>query len=201
MNKKKKLIFITLLFLMFCYGFVSHKNKIFPYHIIKYFKQILLTNNVKLLSSETNKIKVEYKNWNKLNINYKKIFIKKYFSGLNIYSDRHYFNHKNDEKLSKLYLVQIPRHFKDQINLEVFNEVIIYRVLCAENNNAKYVNWERENYKLAIIGRSCAHTEIVKKKFKKGIIEIDPGGPISSDPIFIYDTMSNNKIFKLYGKF
>ena len=81
MKKRKKLIFIILFFLMFCYGFLSHKNKVFPYNLIKYFKQMLSTYNTKLTNSETAKIKDEYKNWNKLNINYKKVFIKKYIFG------------------------------------------------------------------------------------------------------------------------
>ena len=196
---------------MFCYGYVSHSNKFFPYHEIKYFKQILSNINVKLTNPETNKLektyletnklKNKYKNWNKLNVNYGKIFIKKYFPELNIYSDRHYFNHKNDEKLKKLYLVQIPRHYKDQIYLNFFNEVIVYRALCAKNNNDEYENWEKVNYELAIIGYSCAHTKIVKKKFKKGIIKINPGGPISSDPIFVNNLKSSNKIFIHYNKF
>jgi len=211
MNIKKKVIFIILLFLMFCYGYVSHSNKFFPYHKIKYFKQILSNRNIKLTNLDTNKLektnqeinklKNKYENWDKLNVNYEKIFIKKYFPGLNIYSDRHYSNHRNDEKLKELYLVQIPRHYKDQIYLNVFNEVIVYRALCAKNNNDEYANWEKENYKLAIIGSSCAHTEMIKKKFKKGIIKINPGGPISSNPIFVNNSKSSEKIFKLYDNF
>ena len=34
------------------------------------------------------KIKNEYKNWNKFNPNFKEIFIKKYYPGLNIFSNR-----------------------------------------------------------------------------------------------------------------
>ena len=42
---------------------------------------------------------------------------------------------------------------------------------------------------------------MVKKKFKKGIVKINSAGPISSDPIFVDDSKSNNKIFKLLDKF
>ena len=45
----------------------------------------------------------EYKNWNEENTNYKKVVLKKYYPGLNIFLDRNYFNHLNDDKLKKLY--------------------------------------------------------------------------------------------------
>ena len=64
----------------------------------------------------------------------------------------------------------------------------------------EYINWEKENYKLAIIGSSCVHTSVIKKKYKSGIIKITSGGPISSDPIFIYDSKSGGKIFQLHDK-
>ena len=197
MNKKKNLIYLILLLFMFCYGFMSHRYEVFPYQIIKLFTQTLFSLHL----TEYDKIRNEYKNWNKLNDNFKKISIKKYYPGLNIFSDRHYFNHRNDEKLKGLYLVQIPRHYQDDIYLNVFNDIFVYRVLCEKNNkNEEYINWEKENYKLLIIGADCIHTEIVKKKFKKGIIKISSGGPNSSNPIFVYNSKSSEQIFQLYDK-
>jgi len=196
MKKKKNLIYLILLLFMFCYGFISHRNEVFPYQILKFFKQTLFSP----WYAEYDKIKNEYKNWDKLNDNIK-ISIKKYYPGLNIYSDRHYFNHRNDEKLKGLYLVQIPRHYQDDIYLNVFNDIFVYRVLCEKyNKNEEYINWEKENYKLLIIGGECIHTEVVKKKFKKGIIKISPGGPNSSNPIFVYNSKSSEQIFQLYDK-
>ena len=188
---------------MFCYGFISHRSQVFPYQIIKFFKQTLSPPryaNYDKIKANYDKIKNEYKNWNKLNPNFKEIFIKKYYPGLNIFSNRNYFNHRNDEKLKGLYLVQIPRHYRNDIFLNIFNEIIIYRVLCETNNNEEYTNWEKENYKLLIIGGACIHTEVVKKKFKKGIIKISPGGPNSSNPIFVYNSKSSEQIFQLYDK-
>ena len=181
---------------MFCYGFISHRSQVFPYQIIKFFKQTLFHPRY----ANYDKIKNEYKNWNKLNPNFKEIFIKKYYPGLNIFSNRHYYNHRNDEKLKGLYLVQIPRHYSNDIFLNIFNEIIIYRVLCEKNNNEEYTNWEKANYKLAIIGSSCVHADVVKKKFQKGINKITAGGPISSNPIFIHDSKSSEQIFQLYDK-
>lgn len=115
----------------------------------------------------------------------KEIHIKKYNPGLNFFSDRNYTNHKNDEKIETLYLVQIPRHFKENIFIKAKNDVILYRVLCNKNKNEKYINWNKESFDLKIIGRSCSHTNVIKKKFKKGIIKIDAGGPVVSDPILL----------------
>ena len=84
--------------------------------------------------------------------------------------------------------------------MNVFNDIFVYRVLCEKNNNEEYKNWEKENYKLLIIGFDCIHTEVVKKKFKKEIIKISPGGPNSSNPIFVYNSKSSEQIFQLYNK-
>jgi len=153
---------------MFCYGFISHKNQVFPYQIIKFFKQTLYpySHPLQAYFDKIKKIKNEYKGWNE-NPNWNEVVIKKYYPGLNIFLDRNYFNHRNDEKLKGLYLVQIPRHYSTKdIFLNVFNEIIIYRVLCEQNNNEEYTNWEKANYKLLIIGGGCIHKEVVKKKFK-----------------------------------
>ena len=186
---------------MLCYGYISYKNQFFPYQIIKFFKQTSEPiSDFEAINLEEDKLRNKYKNWNKSNVNFKDIIIKVYFPGLNIYSDRHYFNHRNDEKLIGLYLVQIPRHYQDDIYLNVFNDIFVYRVLCEYNKNEEYINWEKENYKLLIIGGECIHTEVVKKKFKKGIIKISPGGPNSSNPIFVYNSKSSEQIFQLYDK-
>ena len=61
----------------------------------------------------------------------------------------------------------------------------------------RWIDWEKEDFKLAIIGISCAHTDVIKKKHKKGIIKIAPGGPISSDPIFVHVPKSGEQVFQL----
>jgi len=38
---------------------------------------------------------------------------------------------------------------------------------------------------LEINGLSCVHTKVFKKYFSKGNVVLRPGGPISSDPIFL----------------
>ena len=180
---------------MFCYGFISHRSQVFPYQILKFFKQTISPSSHPW-QAHWDKIRNEYKNWNE-NPNWNEVVIKKYYPGLNIFSNRHYFNHRNDEKLKGLYLVQIPRHYQNNIYLNIYDEIIIYRVLCERNNNKKYTNWKKVNYKLAIIGFSCIHTDIIKKKVTKSVFKIVPGGPISSDPIFLYNPKTDKQIFEL----
>ena len=185
---------------MFCYGFMTHRNQIFPYQIIVYSKDTLINIFLEVHKKE-NKIRQRYKNWEDLNPNYQQlVIVKKYFPGINIYLDRNYFNHKNDEKLNGLTLIQIPRHRASDIHLNVVDDIIVYRVLCEKNNNEKYKDWEKQNFELAIIGDSCVHTTVVKKKFKKGIVKITSGGPVASDPIFIDKLTLNEQEIKVILK-
>ena len=185
--------------LMFCYGFMLHRNQFFPYQIIAYSKDRLV-NIFSAVHIKENKIRQRYKNWKDLNPNYKQIIVKKYFPGINIYFDRNYFNHNNDKKLNGLTLIQISRHRVSDIHLNVVDDIIIYRILCEKNNNEKYKDWEKQNFELAIIGGSCVHTTVVKKKFKKGIVKIASGGPVASDPIFIDKLTSNEQEIKIIGR-
>jgi hypothetical protein len=181
---------------MFCYGFMAHRNQIFPYLIIVHSKDAL-ANIFSEAQIKENKIRQKYKNWKDLNPNYQPIVVKKYFPGINIYFDRNYYNHNNDEKLNGLTLIQIPRHHLSDIHLNVVGDIIVYRALCKKNNNEKYKDWEKQNFELAIIGLSCIHTTVVKKKFKKGIVKITSGGPVSSDPIFIDNLTLNEQEIKV----
>ena len=197
--KMKKLLLYVLPVLMFCYGFMAQRNQLFPYNIIVYSKDTLV-NIFSEVQIKENKIRQRYKNWQDLNPNYKQIIVKKYFPGINIYLDRNYFNHNNDEKLNGLTLIQISRHRVSDIHLNVVDDIIIYRVLCEKNNNEKYKDWEKQNFELAIIGSSCVHTTVVKKKNKKGIVKIASGGPVASDPIFIDNLTSNEQEIKVILK-
>ena len=175
---KKILIYLIIFLLIFCFGFFSYQYQIFSNQII----------------TKVEEIKNKYKNWEN------RIKIIKYYSGLSPWSDRNYFNRKNDEKLKDLYLIQIPRHYEDDIYLKITDEIIVFRVLCKKNDNTEYINWEKENYELKIIGMSCDHTDIVKKKFKKSVVKITPGGSDGvSNPIFIRDLKSSKKFSIIYN--
>ena len=135
-----------------------------------------------------------------MNPNYKIIISKKYYPGINIYSNRDYINHTNDDKLKGLTLIQVPRHYVQDIYIDVLDDIVIYRVLCERNNNKKYKNWEKANFTLTIIGASCLHTNVVKKKFKKSVVKIQIGGPVAADPIFVDNLVKNKQKFQVYDK-
>ena len=68
------------------------------------------------------------------------------------------------------YLIRIKRHQEKDIKIKIKEDLIIYRPICEKNDNSIYNDWEKVNYEIAIIGGTCAHKKIVKKKFKKGYI-------------------------------
>ena len=190
-------LFIILFLFSFIYTFFVHKNKIFPYQIIKKVVNPILyyINEI----DEDDLLRDKYINWNDLNknnISSKPIFLKEYYPGLNIYTDRNYFNHINDKMLKRFSMIQLPKHFKKLvvINLIKPNEIYIYRALCKHNDNKKYDNWIKAEFDILIISKTCIHNKLVKKKFKNGEIKLHPGGPKSSDPIFLSLKKSDIKI-------
>ena len=115
----------------------------------------------------------------------KEIFIiHNYVEGLTVFSDRGYYD-ISAEKKANLILVQIPRHHDKLVVLEVSNKVKIFRILCDRNDNNFYQSWKDANLDFKIIGKSCIHYNAKFKFFNKGVITLPPGGPKSSDPIFI----------------
>ena len=187
LNKNLIILIIFFLTFSFCYGFVSHRNQIFPYNVFKKITNIL--SGKQTIIKDNLKIREKYKNWNEINKNFKpitEIFVKKYTPGVNIFSDRHYFNHINDEKLVNFRVIQLPKHYTSNIELHASNEVSVYRALCDQNNNDKYQNWEKVNFEILIISHSCIFRNLVKKKFEQGQIVLSAGGPRTVDPIFIF---------------
>jgi len=186
---KKNFIFsfiIAVSFLSWCI-FIIH-SQIFPYKILKEIKNKIYVQFSTKSDNLFNKnhyqqlllSQKKYKNFDN-----KKLDLIKYSEGKSIWADRIYYNHKNDIKLLKFYLIRIKRHQKQDIKIEIKKDLIIYRPICEKNDNSNYNDWEKVDFEISIIGSSCAHKKIVKKKFKKGYINLSPGGPVASDPIFI----------------
>jgi|TARA_B100000959_G_C14977473_1_gene622117 hypothetical protein len=204
---KKKNILIFFLILVFIYGYGLGRYEFFPHKELENLKIKIFQNEQQLKTIELKQIEIDeksakeiYKNWSQLNENFT-FPVKKYHAGLNIFLDRHYINHKNDDKLKNFYLIQIPRHFRHHFTIKVLNEIIVYRAVCQKNFNKytghesefnNYIGWETENFVIAIIGDSCIHSKLVKKKFKKGVHKFKPGGPYSSDPFFV-DNLNYDK--------
>ena len=189
MKKKLILLFFFLIFLSFSYGFFFHKYKFFPYENLLLGKRMFnnffyqqnnkeMKNNIDIFSDQKN-IRNQYPDW----VN--KLRIIKYSEGLNIFSDRNYFNHKNDNFLRGKFLIQIPRHYKKKIEIFFKNETKVYKVLCKTNNNSLASNWVKENSSVLIVSSSCVHELVYSKLIKKGKYEFYSGGPVSADPIFL----------------
>ena len=123
-----------------------------------------------------------------------KIKIVKYSTGINIWTDRAYYNQKNDPKINNLFLLKQQRHNSKDIIINSKEDIEIVRVKCALNNNLIYKNWNKLDYELLIIGESCIHDKVYSKKYNAGKIVIFSGGPVSSDPIFISKLIDDIKI-------
>ncbi len=192
---------ILLLLFIFILGILTHKFQFFPYVLIKDFfnNSFFIEKTKKEANYElyADEIKKAFPNWNNKNKNFTQIKNIKYFEGINIFSNRNYFNHLNDKKLINFDLIQLTRHYKKKIKLSIKGNVHIYRPLCEINDNGKYKDWESVDFKILIIGASCIHERIVKIEVNDNLIILDSGGPISSDPIFIYKVDQENSSFEI----
>jgi hypothetical protein len=103
-----------------------------------------------------------------------------------VFLDRLYYDSIGDNRLEGLYLLQIPRHYSDIVRIKSSKDLVIYRAISDNNNNRHYKNWESSEIPINIQGVQTTQTKIIKKMFPaNNIIELDSGGPFSSDPIFI----------------
>lgn len=193
----KYFLYLLSLLIFFMYGYISHKDKIFPHTLAKNLK-IYFSKKNSLTEYEVfdDRVKLKYPNWSNINeINL--VSRINFFKGVNIFSDRHYYNHLNDKKLLDLTLIRIPRHSKKKLIINVKDEVFIYRVLCDLNDNKIYDKWEKLDFELRIIGKSCIHSKVVRMKIVDKVITLNPGGPYASDPIFVGPVQNNRAIFSI----
>ena len=119
-----------------------------------------------------------------------------------VFSDRDYYDTIGDKKLENSFIVQIPRHFKSFIEIEVYRPVKIYRILSKENENQFgfpfpwgndiFHDWKKTNIEVSVTGISSNHTMVVSKIFESGRIKLDSGGPESTSPILIQDLSRNS---------
>lgn len=184
---QKKILLFTIAIIFFSYGFGSHKFQIFPYKILVELKnfinkdknQLKISNDkLKKIIENQDKIRKEYPQWSQ------KIRLIKYSPGLNIFSDRNYYNHLNDSFLEKKYLLQIPRHYNRKIKILFLKNAVVFRIICNSNKN-NLDGWKKSRENIMIISSTCVHKEIYKRKFIKGKYVFEHGGPISADPIFL----------------
>jgi hypothetical protein len=204
-NFLNSLKIISILILVYLFGFFTNKFKIFPYAVIVetknkislfFLNQKTSENSeyIEKLEKLENKIREENIFWDR------EIRIVKYYPGLNMFSDRNYYNRLNDRYLQNMHLIQVPRHYQKKINIEFFYDSIVYVAICKKNDNSKYLGWIKEDYTILTIGGSCIHQDIYKKFFTKGKVSFDSGGPHSSNPHFIYSSVGDSA-FRIVDKF
>ena len=99
-------------------------------------------------------------------------FYTPYTAGIPMFSDRTYHDIIGNEELENSNIIQIPRHYFGNIQIEINNEVTVYRILSKKNDNSFLKDWELTNIKLNVRGYSCSHTLVVKKVFNKGLIRL-----------------------------
>ena len=197
MIKPKKIIFrVFISMIFFTWGGTVAYYKIFPYNFIDFIKdntydKIFKTQYKDLSKDPNHKFSYYYNKYPNFKWNESNIVM--YSKKTNIWYDRLYYNHENDEKLLNFYIIKKSRHSTKDISVNFLYDVEIYRPICELNDNSEYKNWDIADFTVAIIGYSCVHTKVVKKKFKKGTIILKSGGPISSDPIFIFGKLDINK--------
>jgi hypothetical protein len=110
-----------------------------------------------------------------------------YSGGINLYSDRNYYDSIADPRLESSYLIQIPRHFKSPLQIEINRPVKIYRFITDANHNSIFHDWEPTNIIVDVQGDSCIFTAVVAKIFNGGKVRLPSGGPIAAAPILIQD--------------
>jgi hypothetical protein len=114
-----------------------------------------------------------------------KMIITKYTAKTPVFVDRQYFDSIGDERLEGLFLVQIPRHYSDNIIIKAHSAITIYRFITDDNINTPFDSWTSSDIPINVRGWSTKHTRVVTKDFPAGKITLHPGGPVAASPILI----------------
>ena len=115
----------------------------------------------------------------------RKIVVTKYTAKTPVFLDRLYFDLIGDKRLEGLFLVQISRHQSDNININAYKAITIYRFITDDNTNTYVDSWTSSDIPIYVRGHSTNLTRVVKKDFPAGKITLHPGGPVASSPILI----------------
>jgi hypothetical protein len=126
----------------------------------------------------------------------KNILISRYTTGSPFFLDRSYFDQIGDSRLEGLFLIQITRHRKNFIDIEVNSPLTVYRLISESNENDIFNSYIETDIKVKVVGSSSIHTKVLKKDFLKGRIRLPAGGPVSASPILI---LVKDKNFPAYG--
>ena len=133
--------------------------------------------------------------YNKNKIHYRLLEYKK---KTQIFIDRDYIDSSRSNFLNKKILLQTSRHNNKTILLLTSSSITVYRPTCSSNINKEYfTDWTLLKTNVEIKGFSCVHSGVYQRTFKSPLIFLKPGGPITSDPIFLEVKKKNQKIIIL----
>lgn len=114
-----------------------------------------------------------------------KFVITRYTAGTPVFVDRGYYDLVGDQRLEGLFLLQIPRHYSQDIVIKADSSLTIYRLISDDNINTPFESWKPTDIRINVRGFTTTHTRVVKKDFDPGMITLSPGGPVAASPILI----------------
>lgn len=187
---------LILIFIFLILGAFYHRLQLFPFPTIsKIYNDLKIKypQQFGILLYRIDEIR-ENRSYVEHNQRSKFIKIEDYKNGDNIWSDRLYFDHSVTNEMDNLLLIQIPRHYDELIRIETNQPLKVFRILCTNNDNNYYVDWMHESITMKIVGKSCISHKVVSKKYNEGLVVLPPGGPFTSDPLFIKKNSENQII-------
>jgi hypothetical protein len=165
---KTGIIGLVLFLLGILLGMVLLKYNLFPVKQLKKLKNYILQESIQAQLPDN-------------------VYLTPYTAGVPLFSDRNYYDAVGDTILELTYVLQIPRHLKSPIEIEIIRPVKVYRLLTEENDNSIFNDWDFLKINVHVGGRSCTFTKVVSKYFSPGKIILDSGGPKAASPILIED--------------
>ena len=89
----------------------------------------------------------------------------------------------NNKFFEGMSLVVLPRHLNLDIEFTLKMAADVFRFVCDGNSNEFYSDWRYTDIEITL--PRCLHRKVVSRKFDAGVYIFPPGGPASSDPIFV----------------
>ena len=129
-----------------------------------------------------------------------KIYLQPYSSkGVPMYSDRGYCNQKYNAEFKDLFVLQIPRHFRQPITFNALKPLIVYRGITDADSSSDFDAWEVTALPFEVNG-SCKFEKLVFKEFPKGEIKLSYGWDSASPILLKYKDGSPIKKLVVNGK-
>lgn len=174
MNRKRNLVIVLITFFL---GVVIGELNLFSVSPNQDFGKPIQTLEKLPLNKKSSKKKSKH------HCSYK-IYLQPYSSkGVPMYSDRGYCNQKYNSDFTDLFVLQIPRHFRQPITFTALKPLVVYRGITDSDNSSDFDAWEVTALPFEVNG-SCKFDKLVFKEFPKGDIKLSYGWD-SASPILL----------------